>query len=640
VSRKEVRAEVEEWEEPLHPGPISAFYPTFPHNATQLAHFLPRMSTLSHRAVAESAKKQGFRPWGIVEPPAANLCKTTCRWLFCTGPCRLRALPSEACAFGGAPWEHPSIDLRWRRRCLLRCVAMKTMRLLALSLVLALCAAIVAGCGSSSGSGGSDDPAALIPAGAPVYVEAVVRPEGKVSADLQGALKKILRTDDPNAKILELIEDSGKGKDVSFKDDVDPWLGDRVGIAVTALHNGRDADYVAVISATDDDKAEATLAKQKGDIVKRSYKGVDYRFDRKDKTAAAVFEHRVLVGSEGGLKSVVDAKGGDTLAESNALSAVRSKVAQDRIGLFYLDVQGLLRTVSQSASSDPQVGAMVQSFSSALPKTIGAALQAQPDALRIDAVSIGTPKSASTGGSGADIVATLPGDAWLGLGVANLGQTLDRIVQAVAGGGGITGVGVNALLGQFQKQTGLDLRKDVLGWMGDAGVFVSGTSTADLGGALVIKTTDPARTRRTMAVLERFVRQSNGTKVATLHGSGIDEGFTVKDTSGPAVQVALAGDRFVVAVGSKDVLAKAISPREQLGSSPAFTAAAGKLGNGLRPSFYLDFTQVTKLIEAFAGSDQDFQKAKPYLDSFGAIVAGARDEGSGVTRSRFVVTLR
>jgi hypothetical protein len=34
VSRKEVRAEVEEWEEPLHPGPISAFYPTFPHNAT------------------------------------------------------------------------------------------------------------------------------------------------------------------------------------------------------------------------------------------------------------------------------------------------------------------------------------------------------------------------------------------------------------------------------------------------------------------------------------------------------------------------------------------------------------------------------------------------------------------------------
>ena len=212
----------------------------------------------------------------------------------------------------------------------------------------------------------------------------------------------------------------------------------------------------------------------------------------------------------------------------------------------------------------------------------------------------------------------------------------------MAGGGGITGVGVNALLGQFQKQTGLDLRKDVLGWMGDAGVFVGGTTSADLGGALVIKTTDPAKTKRTMAVLERFARQqSGGTKITDAarqrHRRGLHRPGAA---TGPAVQVALAGDRFVVAVGGKDVLAKAISPGQQLGSSPAFTAAAGKLGNGLRPSFYLDFTQVTKLIEAFAGDDADFQKAKPYLDTFGAIVAGAKDEGSGVTRSRFVVTLR
>ena len=77
-----------------------------------------------------------------------------------------------------------------------------------------------------------------------------------------------------------------------------------------------------------------------------------------------------------------------------------------------------------------------------------------------------------------------------------------------------------------------------------------------------------------------------------------------------------------------------------LSRPPAFNAAAGKLGNGLRPSFYLDFAQVTKLIESFAGTNPDFQKAKPYLDAFGAIVAGAKSEGSGVTRSRFVVTLR
>ena len=541
------------------------------------------------------------------------------------------------------PWGavgYPSIDLRWGRARLLRCVAMKTTRLLVLTLVLTLSAAIASGCASSSGSGGDDDPAALIPASAPLYVEGVVRPDGQVRSDLEGALKKILRTDDPGAKIQQLIDESGKSDAITFKDDVEPWVGNRVGLAVTAVHNGRNADYAAVIDSKDDGKAEQLLAKQKG-TVKRSYKGTDYRFDAKEKTATALIDHRVVVATEGGLKAIVDAIGKDHLDQANGLTAVRSKVAQDRIGLFYLDVQGLVRTVAQQASSDPQVGALVQSFASAAPKTLGAALQAQPDALRVDAVSIGTPPSSTTGGSGADILATLPGDSWLGLGVANLGQTLDRVVQTVAGGGGLTGVGVNALLGQFKQQTSLDLRQDVLGWMGDAGVFVGGTTSADLGGALVIKTTDPAKTKRTMTVLERLARTQRGkAKITALHGTGIDDGFTIHDPTGTTVQVALAGDRFVVAVGGKDALARAISPGQQLGSSPGFTAAAAKLGNGLRPSFYLDFTQVTKLIETFAGTNAGFQKAKPYLDTFGAVVAGAKSEGSGVTRSRFAVTLR
>jgi hypothetical protein len=555
-------------------------------------------------------------------------------------------LPSEAASvrrvcLGWGAVGYPSIDLRRERVGLLRCVAMKTTRLLALTLVLALCAAIAAGCGSSSGSGGDDDPAALVPAGAPVYVEGVVRPEGKVRSDLEGALKKILRTDDPTAKIQQLIQTADKGEKVTFKDDVEPWLGDRVGVAVTALHSGRDADFAAIIASKDDDRAQATLDKMKGDVVKRSYKGVDYRFDRNDNTAAALVEHRVVIGTEGGLKAVVDAKGKDNLDQSNGLTAVRSKVAQDRIGLLYLDVQGLLRTVAQQASSDPQVGALLQSFGSAVPKTVGAALQAQADAVRIDAVSIGTPKSATTGGSGADIVATLPGDSWLALGVANLGQTLDRVVQTVAGSGGLTGVGVNALLGQFQKQTSLDLRKDVLGWMGDAGVFVGGTTSADLRGALVIKTTDPAKTKRTIAVLERFVRQQNGdSKISPLRFQGVDEGFTVRSATAPRVDVGLAGDKFVVSAGNFQAFKEAIDPNQALGSTNTFADAAAKLGNGLRPSFFLDFSRVTSLIEAFAGADADFQKAKPYLDRFGAIVAGAKDEGSGVTRARFVVTLR
>jgi len=518
---------------------------------------------------------------------------------------------------------------------------MKTARASVLALVCALIAALAAGCGSSSsGSGGDNDPAALVPANAPVYAEATLRPNGKVGADLDAALKKILRTEDPGAKIQKAIDDSGKSDGVTYKDDIDPWLGDRAGIAVTAIH-GKDADFVAVINSKDDGKAKDALKHAKGDIVQRSYKGVDYRFDRKDSTAAGVFDSNVVVGTEPGFKAAVDtSKGGQKLSESNGLRGVRSKVAQERVGLLYLDVQGLLQAAGQSAGSQPEVGAVLQSVGAALPKTIGAALQAQGDAVKIDGVSLGTPKSTSSGASGADMVAGLPGDSWLALGFGKSGQALEGVLDGIGKAGGITGVGVNALLGQFQQQTGLDLRKDVLSWMGDAGVFVAGKGLPDLGGALVIKTSDPAKTKKVIGVLRRLAAAQGAAKVSDLHAQGVDDGFTLKTGSGPRVDVALAGDKFVVAVGAGSALKQAISPSQPLSSAPAFTEAAGKLGDGLRPSFYLDFQQVVSLIQGFVGNNADFEKAKPYLDTFGAIVAGAKDEGDGVTRARFVVTLR
>jgi uncharacterized protein DUF3352 len=524
----------------------------------------------------------------------------------------------------------PVRALRWQ--------AMRNVRALALLLVLALVGAVAAGCGSSSGGSDSQDPAALVPANAPLYAEATVRPGDKERADVEAVLKKILRTDDPVGKLRGQFDAAARKDDVSFSKDIDPWLGDKVGVAITAFTGGN-AAAVVIAASKDDDKARATLAKAKGDFVDRSYRGVDYRFDRKDKSAAAVIDHRFVAGTEAGLKAAIDASKGDALASANALEAARSKVAEDRVGFLYVDVQGFLRAASQASGSDPQVGAVLQSFSAALPKTVAAALQVDPDAIRVDAVSIGTPNHGS-GASGADVVTTLPGDAWLAIGVADVGKAIDRGLQSVSGAGGLSGVGMQALLGQIQQATGLDLRKDLLSWMGDAGVFVSGTSSSTLGGGLVVKTTDPAKTRNAIAALERLARQQGGdAQVTSLQASGVDDGFTIHSAGGPPVRVALAGDRFVIAAGSEQALAQAVRPTQTLGSAAAFTAAAGKLGGGVRPSFFVDLHQVTGLIGSFAGASADFQKAKPYLDAFGAIVAGAKDEGDGVSRARILVTV-
>jgi hypothetical protein len=156
----------------------------------------------------------------------------------------------------------------------------------------------------------------------------------------------------------------------------------------------------------------------------------------------------------------------------------------------------------------------------------------------------------------------------------------------------------------------------------------------------VVKTSDPAKTKRTIDALRRLVGASSGVHISALRVPGADAGFAVRPASGPRVNVGLEGDKFVVAVGNASAFSEAArSSGATLGTSSTFTDAASKLGNGLRPSLFLDVPQVVKLIDAFAGNQAEFQMAKPYLQAFGAVVAGGKDEGNGIVRYRFAVTL-
>src|SRR5690348_8543458 len=85
----------------------------------------------------------------------------------------------------------------------------------------------VAACGgsSSSSSGNSGaDPAHALPASAPLYVEARVRPTGDLKANVDAVARKLLQTNDPGQKITDLLDKELKDQHASFKKDIDPWL--------------------------------------------------------------------------------------------------------------------------------------------------------------------------------------------------------------------------------------------------------------------------------------------------------------------------------------------------------------------------------------------------------------------------------
>jgi Protein of unknown function (DUF3352) len=560
-------------------------------------------------------------------------CNRGCGMPACTRSCSLASVPSARCAWEvgrcGATRDYDGPTMPTTARPLSR------RRFAALAVALASAAAGTAGCAASSGGGGGADPAALVPANAPLYVEAVLRGDGQEQRDAQAALGKILRTADPQGEIVRIFDQRARGR-VQFARDVEPWLGDRVGAAALSFGR-RDGDKVVVAASHDNAKARDALERIAPNAAQRTYRDVDYRVDTDSGRAAAVVGDSVVLGTENGLKAAIDASKGSSLAEADALKQARSTVRQERSGFLYVDVAGFLRSaLSGAGGGAAQFAPLADTVAQALPRTVAAALDAEPGLLRVDSAALGNgglPLAAS----GADALAALPADAWLGLGVGELGQSVNGFLDRIASAGGLAGVGLEALLGQVQQQLGgLDVRRDLLGWMGDAGVYVAGTSGDDARAALVIASKDPEATRRAVRALESVARQ--GGDVVPLSAPGIDEGFAVRRPGQEhELLVAAGGDKFVVALGRR-ALDEALDPGAGLATAPAFRDAAAKLGAGVRPSFFVDVQKLSGLVAAKGGSSDHARELREYLGAFGAVIGGARRDGD-TTRGEAVATL-
>jgi hypothetical protein len=513
--------------------------------------------------------------------------------------------------------------------------------------VLAAVAIPIAGCGDSSSNSSSAgnagaDPAAFLPASAPVYVEAQVQPSDDLKAGATTVAGKILRTGDPGGKIVGLIDKGLKDDGASYEQDIAPWLGQRAGLAVTGVGaGGKDPDIVAAIGSKDDDAAQKFVDSRKGGS-DREYRGVKYRYKADDDLAAAVVDHAVVLGTERGFKSAIDARSGDTLANSATFKKARETMGTDGLGFVYADPGRFFDLAVGAASGTAADGvdaAQLKMFKGLLTgsglQSLAAKLDVASNALRIDAAAIGVKTKAGSG-DGPGAAAAVPAGSWLSVG--DVGGTFNKAITSLGESGATGGMDPATLLQGLQSQLGIDVQKDLLSWMGDAALFVRGTSMDELGGALVVKSKDPAASRKATGTLRKLLKGLD-VRTGALSGNGSSgaDGFSIDVGQLPAgIQVAAKGDKFVIAYG-KDALADALDPSSTLGDSEPFKTAAGLL-DGAKPSLFVDTPQVVKLVSSVAGDDKDFLKAKPTLEVFGPAAAGMSSDGD-VTRLKIAVAV-
>lgn len=543
------------------------------------------------------------------------------------------------------------------------------MRTSLLFLLAIAAATTLAACG---GSDSSDEqpkldptagPATIVPDDAPLYFEALVAPGDDQTQAIKDVVSKVSagKVTDPGAEIIKAIEESaGDSPKIDFDDDIEPWLGNSAAVFASDLSNG--AHFAVIIESTDEGEAKDFVqkAKESGDE-ETTYNGVDLLID--DDTGVAVTDDYLLIGDVEAVKDALDVEGDENLATDATFEKTANTVSGS-LAFGYVSMEGIKDAIESSANGraaptsplgltggpefndsginggagstdiapnvtnqvDPDV--LLDILGDSDVEAVGFGANLNSDSVAIEAGAIGGKPPT---GEPSTLLPDLPADALVALGAGNIGenatQSLDQIDKLDPSGQ------FRSTLSDFERDTDIDLEEDLFSWMGDGALFVRGTGASDIGGALIVKTSDPEATEDAIDEL-RQVTDLGGTRVDTdpITSVDVDEGFEIDTPSGPPIEIALKGDKFVIAVGN-DALEDALEPADTLGNTDTYKDATSQLPNGSDPSLFLDIPQIVDLAGNLSGNDPGFREVKTYVDAFGALVAGVRTvNGSPVTQ--------
>jgi hypothetical protein len=483
---------------------------------------------------------------------------------------------------------------------------------------------IASGCGSSSGAAGGT-PASVVPESSFLYAEATIDPSGSQESAMRSILGDLPGTGAPQDRLENLIREAIK-KDrttkVDWDKDIKPWLGDKVAGFVAGgakFGPGGNAPPAAfIVATTDGDAARDALEKDKdpGDAHRR-YRDLEYLVSTKDGdvTAAGVVDGYLVVGDDAGMKATIDAsKDGRTLDKSDKFKQAVKDVPDERVGFAYTDIGGLLQLVQEAAGNRIPAGALFGRLLAGKPLVVTA--RAENQALVFEGTGGGS-LTKSAAGAGA-LLQQMPEGSWAALAIPGFGDVVRSAVTAFAGFVG----GEERLNQQLRQAAGLDL-DELLSWIGDVGVFVDGDSKESLGGGVLIKSKDPAKSKRVLTKLAALITKTDThprVSAARIPGAF---GYEASDADTPRGVFMVQKDDLVALTYGEDE-AKAALGGAPLSGSADFKRAADGLGDGFSPALYVSVAPILRVADAFgAASDKDYVQARPYLSTLDYLIAGS-----------------
>ncbi|WP_129629602.1 DUF3352 domain-containing protein [Candidatus Oscillochloris fontis] len=455
---------------------------------------------------------------------------------------------------------------------------------------------------------------------------------------------------------------------VTFKDDIAPWIGTEVGIAISgipidqilnfeALSMGETPDVqqdikaVILIAARDEKAAQAFLDKLrqfregKGEqFTSTEVGGITIYTQASDDTPGAAFalvRGHVIFASNTDLISAVisrDPSGKETLAANPRFQQVLAALSPDRIGFIFVNGQpiadGIMANSEQLVADMPEASAnqlLDQLESMKALQGVGFSISVLADGVAFDALSVFDPnglsqatrdqlKDATTPVS-ADRVANVSGDALVAISFRIPPTYAEQIRQAIEGDPDIADQ-----VAMYEEELGLDLNRDLLDWFQGEGSIVLLPGEDLMGmpspvtGYFAIKPSDRAAAEEGMNRIIEAVDTMSGGELGLTDAEIGGVSWSAFSPQGETIGgYGFVGDDLVIAFGER-ALESAAAPTSTLSSNTAYQTSAKALPNPHGGMIFVNLPEVIAVAEEFGGiSDPE---TTDRLAPFKAITAG------------------
>jgi hypothetical protein len=431
---------------------------------------------------------------------------------------------------------------------------------------------------------GGKQPDAVLPGTAIGYLRVDLNPSaGQKLAALRFLMKfpsakdKLKLTgdkDDLRQKIFEAIksnDDSGDLKDVDYAQDIKPWMGDRIGLAVLPAAEGTKEPSIVFAVESKDDEAAA--------------KALDKGSKPDEKAGRAFSDGYLLVGeTQAEVDSAVAAAKNGVLADNEKYKADLAKLGEPGFATLWADFAGVAKLAGDKA---PVKANPVGNGS------VAAALRFDAQYVELKGIARSDQELVAKASDASELVTKLPGTTAAAVSVSGVDSSIDALWKNLEKGE------IGDLVQGFSEQTGLKLPDDLKNLLGK-NLSVVVDKDASAGPKIAARfETDPAKAEPVVEKLTTLLRQQSPVQVP--------------------IETAKDGDTLVVSTDKE--YAATVLESGNLGDSENFKVALPDV-KGATGIVYVDFDNANGVLEAMG------EKTSPDVKAIRSAGLVARNTGN------------